>query len=163
MENILPWPLEKIVHTQHNQENKGLQCPAISERDSVYLERCSGAAGAAVGWIKAFVAQRTIQGTTVITWQKSCWSYQKNIILPTKLIPHHFNEEQVFLFNYYATEITPCGPVHQVTATKRETTVNKKTQQLSIMLNSLICLIKIMIVINPSQKEDKICHHWDKC
>lgn len=70
---------EKIIDRQHNQENKVLQCPAISERDSVYLERCSGAAGAVVGWIKGFVAQRTIQGTTVITWQKSCWSYQKKI------------------------------------------------------------------------------------
>lgn len=80
-------------------------------------------------------------------------------------MPHHFNEEQVFPLNYSMTEITPCGPVHQMTVTKWETTVNKKPQQISIMLNSLICLTVInpMIVINPSQKEEKICYHWDKC
>lgn len=63
------------------------------------------------------------------------------------------------------TENTPCGPVHQMTVTKWESTVNKNPQQVSIMLKSLICLIVInpMIVINPSQKEEKICRHCDKC
>lgn len=161
-EKIYPDLCEKIVHRQHNQENNVLQCPAISERDPLYLERCSGAAGAGVGWIKGFEAQRAVQGTTVITWQKSCWSYQKNILLPTKFIPLHFNEELVFLLNYYVTEMTPCGPVHQKTVTKWETT---EKQQVSIMLNSLLYLIitNPMIVISPSQKEEKICRHWDKC
>lgn len=76
---------EKIVHRQHNQENKVQQCPAVHGRDSVYLERCSGAAGAAVDWFKGFVAQRTIPGTTVITWQKNCWSYQQKYIIAHKI------------------------------------------------------------------------------
>lgn len=74
---------------------------------------------------------------------KAAEATNKNILLPRKFIPHHFNEEQVLPPNYYVTEITPCGPVHQMTATKQETTVNKKSQQVSIMLNSLICLIVI--------------------
>lgn len=76
---------KKIVHRQHNKENKMQQYPAIGERDSVYLERSSGAAGAAVGWIKGFVAQRTIQGTIVIIQQKSCWSYLQKYIIACKI------------------------------------------------------------------------------
>lgn len=71
-------------------------------------------------WVesRALWLRELFKALLLLHGRKAAEATKKNILLPTKFIPHHFNEEQVFLLNYYMTEITPCGPVHQMTVTK---------------------------------------------